>query len=386
MNIAVAKEDVKGKYAQQIRDITEQRDLEYYIWAEELALHKIRVYKGELKKCMPGYKKKDVHRCGIFYLNLNSEIYPLQCVSGDLQLSTEIIYIQKECFLGKWNKIQFDINKGIREAKLRGLCESVERPEDILDFSLITGDLKPVKGNIKEIISDKPKRKRKDNLIDGRKQSLLDKREMVYFYGENDECAHDKSCEQVKRIPPALFCASSELPEGMKMCPNCERKLLFRKACYPNVKETAVCNAFFCRNHVELKILRKLILDSGAGIHAISKDELIVTVHEDTWKIKEVNGKMELWHNNYEKLNETERYITEGFHKQKMKQKNLRYVLGYIDNYTWEKHLQGHGIKTGQVEEISVVESSAAVEEKYVETKKVSIWMRVWRWVKKSLR
>lgn len=49
---------------------------------------------------------------------------------------------------------------------------------------------------------------------------------------------------------------------------------------------------------------------------------------------------MVLWHNNYVKTGPTERYITEGFHKQKVENKSLTQLLTYIEKYSFIKHLE----------------------------------------------
>lgn len=49
---------------------------------------------------------------------------------------------------------------------------------------------------------------------------------------------------------------------------------------------------------------------------------------------------MVLWHNNYVKTGPTERYITEGYHKQKVENKSLTQLLTYIENYSFIKHLE----------------------------------------------
>jgi hypothetical protein len=49
---------------------------------------------------------------------------------------------------------------------------------------------------------------------------------------------------------------------------------------------------------------------------------------------------LSLWHNNYVKTSETERYITEGFHNQNVDRKKLVQILKYIEGYSWQIHLE----------------------------------------------
>lgn len=75
--------------------------------------------------------------------------------------------------------------------------------------------------------------------------------------------------------------------------------------------------------------------------HATSMEELLVEGVEDTWIVKGLcNKNLALWHNNYVKTGPTERYITEGFHKQKVENKSLTQLLTYIEKYSFIKHLE----------------------------------------------
>jgi hypothetical protein len=82
-------------------------------------------------------------------------------------------------------------------------------------------------------------------------------------------------------------------------------------------------------------------MDLGMKMHATTLGEMQIQYGADTWILKGLDGgKVTLWHNNYVKTSETERYITEGFHKQNMQGANVFMKLKYIENYSWEGHLQ----------------------------------------------
>lgn len=75
--------------------------------------------------------------------------------------------------------------------------------------------------------------------------------------------------------------------------------------------------------------------------HATSVEELLIEGTEDTWIVKGLNNKkLALWHNNYVRTGPTERYITDGFHKQKVENKSLSQLLSYVENYSFAKHLE----------------------------------------------
>ena len=83
------------------------------------------------------------------------------------------------------------------------------------------------------------------------------------------------------------------------------------------------------------------VLNYGLKIKCEKDGELIVSGNEDTWIIKGIKGKkLSLWHNNYVITGEKERYITHGFHNQGLDGKSFSFLMEYINNYTFEKHLE----------------------------------------------
>jgi hypothetical protein len=83
---------------------------------------------------------------------------------------------------------------------------------------------------------------------------------------------------------------------------------------------------------------------------------------------------LHLWHNNYVKTSETERYITDGFHNQNFDRKKLIPILNYIEGYSWQKHLANENRKLQaeaaepvteeRIENVEASPVSAAVPEK----------------------
>ena len=69
-------------------------------------------------------------------------------------------------------------------------------------------------------------------------------------------------------------------------------------------------------------LLVKLVT-SGVTFHADSLDRMLLKSKADTWLIEIEQGGPVLYHNNYVKLSETERYIVDGFHKQKINSKSV---------------------------------------------------------------
>lgn len=102
--------------------------------------------------------------------------------------------------------------------------------------------------------------------------------------------------------------------------------------------------------------------------HATSLEAMLVEGAEDRWIIKELDNKFpKLWHNNYVKTGPEERYITEGFHNQKIENKSFSQLLTYIENYSFEKHLKSER----QAAELDEKENVVQIEPDVVEEKTV---------------
>lgn len=102
-----------------------------------------------------------------------------------------------------------------------------------------------------------------------------------------------------------------------------------------------VCDKILRSHGVSLGKIEHCVMEAGMKFHATSIEELLVEGVEDTWVVKGLYTKnLTLWHNNYVKTGPTERYITEGFHKQKVGHKSLSQLLTYIESYSFAKHLE----------------------------------------------
>ena len=123
--------------------------------------------------------------------------------------------------------------------------------------------------------------------------------------------------------------------------------------CYPNTKQIPTCSGFFQKYRVSTTELERMV-DMGMTFHAEDMSVMTIIGIEDTWQVRAVGDRVSLWHNNYVKLSDTERYITDGFHDQKCKG-NMTYMLHYIESYTWKKHLEGEEQKKIKDEEEACV-------------------------------
>lgn len=375
----------KEIYANQLRDIALHYATEYFVWGEDLFDKKLILYNGKLKNVkgyedVCGYLKP----CGFVIIDKKKEHW-MRCVMGTLDTKTGNAYLQENTFNGIWKQFKVSVGKGIRQAKEKGFPCQAKVAEDILELENLwrTGSVPKIKNNvICYQMREKPERDRK---LEGRKQSMLDNLNMNYYYAEHGKYYHDRECEEIKHILPGEFCASSEIPKGKEICPKCRRKVYFRKACAPNVKQMVVCDRFFQNHQVSLNKIRHCVMEAGMKFHAVTLEELTIQYREDTWIVKaeenqEENQGLQLWHNNYVKINETERYITDGFHNQGLIGFSLTQILSYIEKHTWENHLLKEEKKKMEAEALNLEEKEVMTAD--LQTKKT--WYdRLKAWMKK---
>jgi hypothetical protein len=330
----------KEMYGSHLYEEVPNFDAEYFVWGEELYDKKMILYSGKLKM-IPEYEdiKGALAPCGLVLVNVNKINY-LRGTSAMLDIERGNLYMTEANFNGVWGKLKRSVKLGIRIAQQEGRPCPIKKPEEIvvLDYLVRDGSNPVIENNV--IQYHQREQTEEEKQIYGRRQSLLDNPRMLYFFSETGMYYHDKDCASVKEILPEQFRVSETIPEDKEICPKCKRLIYFRKATYPNAKQSGICNRIFQNQKVPNSLVSHYIMDLGMKFHATTLDEMQVEYEEDTWIIKGLNNNvLHLWHNNYVKTSETERYITDGFHNQNVDRKKLIQILNYIEGYSWQKHL-----------------------------------------------
>jgi hypothetical protein len=363
-------------------------DAEYFIWGEELFDKYIIVYSGKLKDVPEYYNIKEIlEPCGLVIVNIHDTRF-LRCINAMLNTESGDIYLTEENFNRIWKRLKKSVKLGIRIARHENVPVSVQKPEDIVDLALIAreGRNTVIEGDVivhKPIeMTDEEKRQH------GRKQSLIDNPKLSYFYSENGVYYHDRDCDAIKDIPPEEFCASDTIPDDKEICPICKRQIYFRKATYPNVKQSMVCSRIFLNHYITNQQASYYIMELGMKFHATDLDEMQVEYEEDTWIIKGLNSKRpSLWHNNYVKTSPTERYITDGFHLQNIgKRRKLLHILQYIEGYSWQVHLDHENDRQIVADAVPETEKPCESNEKICETKKKPWYRALLDWLLEKLK
>lgn len=348
MNIKSEKEF----YANQLRQKTLRFNADIFVWGEELIDKKLILYPKKLKDIEEYSRiKEQLEPCGIVLIDTRKNDF-LYCTSATINTENGYVYFPEGNFNSAWKFLKNSVKKRIRIAEEQTGSSPISKPEDILVFDyLMRQGSTPVIEN--DVIKYVPREMTdEEKYKNSRKQSLMDNPKMLYFYSDNSRYYHDKDCDEVKDIIAERFRASDTLPDEKEICPKCKRKLFFRIACYPNTKQMPICDRIFKKHYVSNGRIQHYVMDVGMKFHATDYSQMQIEGVEDKWIIKGLDtGNMELWHNNYVKTSPTERYITDGYHNQKVKRDTLGQLLNYIETYSWQKHLQQEGILVEKADE-----------------------------------
>ncbi|MBQ6026053.1 MAG: hypothetical protein IJL20_10635 [Lachnospiraceae bacterium] len=309
------------------------------LWGEDLYNAAIIVFPKKIRD-VPWYDgelKRRLVTASLVYHDLN-DYNALRLMNVRWDPVDKFVYISEPDFPLFWRRMKNSIRTGLLLNKNEN--ESVRKAEEIVDLSLLkkTGCTAVLKhGKIayeQRILTDAEKK------IIGKKQSALDNPKNRYFWSDLDSFYHDKECPIIKSLPPEHFCASGTRPVDMNMCGVCLRQMCFWEACTPRLKQMPFVSAILSKDRLSDKKLVKYVFDNKLVFSAETREELTVKCGEDTWIIKGFDEeKLSLWHNNYVKTASRERYITSGFHEQKIEKHSLLFILDYISGYTFDKHL-----------------------------------------------
>ena len=362
----------KALYEKEVNEALAGLDAEGFLWGEDMYDVRIILYEGKLKD-FPGYRSFQPYliNVAVVMIDLQSDpLYKYMIVRYDRE--TDDVYIPEANFNAFWKRIRPCVSLGIEIQKEQGYDLQIEKPEDIVDLSHLKRRRSEAVIKHGELVYIPIYTSQNELMLIGKKQSALDNPKNLFFYSKVESVFHDKDCDSVKRIKPEYFRASETAPESFHSCMKCRRKLCIRVACSPNVKQMAPLSQAFSEYGIKDSQLERYVLNYGLKFKCERDDELIVSGKEDSWIIKGMkDGKLSLWHNNYVVTGEKERYITQGFHDQGLEVKNFNFLMEYINNYTYEKHLKAKEIKE-KTEENVACEEVQVVKEQSVELQAVS--------------
>ncbi|MDC7279580.1 hypothetical protein NXH64_08710 [Butyrivibrio fibrisolvens] len=341
-------------YGELFKDIEDKlTNIDDYAWGEELFEFPIIVYTKN-RSTIPGYKRICNEGIEVGLITINPNIAGMiEIVPALYEPSNKRVYIKDTQFNIYWKNLRKSIQIGIENNQEYCEQNDIKTPEDIVDLRILRDDIHEpyiqngiIKIRVRKV--DVPKEIQTKRT----RQSKLDNPLNVFFYSCNRKGSrqvHDRECDVLDSIPDDKFMGSTEIPDGYILCKKCKRNLLIRMGCYPNTKQIPICGRFFHEHRVGTTEIEKMI-DKGMTFHAEDMNVMTINGIEDTWQVRAVGDNVSLWHNNYVRVSNTERYITDGFHNQNYTG-NMTGMLRYIEGYTWQKHLQGEERKRIKAEE-----------------------------------
>ena len=341
-------------YADLFKDKVDRlTNIDDYAWGEELFEFPIIVFtKGG--KTIPKYKSIYQSGVRVGLITINPLVAGMiEVVPALYEPSSKRIFIKDTQFNKYWIYLRESIKIGIDNNYNYCVEKGIKNPEDIVDLRALWDSCQ--EPFIKDGTIQYKVRKQEKNSREQRKrnrQSKIDDPNNIYFYSSNENGSrriHDKECKELNYITDGSFTGSPDVPDGYILCPKCKRQLMIRIGCHPNTKQIPVCSRFFQEHRVSTAAIQKMI-DRGITFHATNMSIMTINGIEDTWQIRAAGEGVSLWHNNYVRVSDTERYITDGFHKQNCKG-NMSYMLNYIEGYTWKKHLEGEARKQSVIKE-----------------------------------
>ena len=263
--------------------------------------------------------------------------YYLKAILGE----DNILYVEKDIFAKEFPYIKAAYIRLIKSAGDYDVIELNEMLDDLIDLQLLQTDTKIVTWENNDYkAASRPK---SDELIklEGRKQSLLDNKNIRFMYDIDESIYHDKSCSLVKEIQLEQIRGSENPPKDKKPCPDCMMDMLIRKGCKDDFKNVGLYKYFFNKGSVDVDVLKEFLKDRNACFRIESVNKLKMTYNEDTWYI-ETDGRgnfIKLWHNNYKVDRKGRRHISsDEYHEQKTEMAvSVLTAVHYIMDYQYNK-------------------------------------------------
>lgn len=352
------------------------------IWAEDLPDKQLYIYNGDFKNAI---RKLQISydECGLIYVSNANGGY-LQCIEAKCSIDGDKVFLSEKQFNQYWKFMQHSVMNGIRAR------DQYNKPDDLLNLDLLKrkNKIPEIKNQI--IAYRQKQQAQATNLKDPeaemrrrKRQSAMDNPKLIYCYSAHsngNKVYHDKTCEDVKLIKDLHFRSTSVPPEGRIACKKCKRAMLIRHACNNHPKQMKYLQVMFQREDIHTNAIQNF-LDNGYKFSAINLNELYVFCNEDNWIARNENGLWSLWHNNYERVSETERFISDGYHDQGFTNPRLIPLLRYMGDYTWKGHLEAEQAKKETAERLRQ-EQIQCISDTTTEAAKEGIVPHILEWIR----
>lgn len=184
----------------------------------------------------------------------------------------------------------------------------------------------------------------KRKYVPSKLQSWRDNPDILFIFDTKTNTIHDKTCEHLNRIPMHWLKPFEGYLLGINYCDNCREYLHIRLACGDDFKRCNVYKYFLHKGKLSQSSLENFVRHRNFRMRLISPESLEIKVNEDTWIInRDGDGSYTLMHNNYFKLDDGNRIVSEGrnakFHLQR-RSRRLYPLFDSICRYSYGEHPQ----------------------------------------------
>lgn len=171
-----------------------------------------------------------------------------------------------------------------------------------------------------------------------KREILLRNRQVRYIYSSENHVFHDRDCPCVKDISDENFNVSETIPEGGAFCKVCFRRTILRVAMLEeDLKRLETCVKLVDMFGAKDKDLKTLIVEYKAKLYKVEPNAIYVKVKDDKWFVRESQGRLQLFHNNYIPVGCGQRTMSAGFHLQ-LECNDFGHIVKCICGYSWEEH------------------------------------------------
>lgn len=207
------------------------------------------------------------------------------------------------------------------------------------------------------------------------RDSLMSNRNMRYVISHTGRI-HDRDCSHVAQIPDEAFSMCEDYPNGRYVCFACYRKALVRKGLDLDLtKYIDAAIRVFNRVDATNSELNALFITHKARIYRVEADCVYLLVNEDKWIIQIADNGCMLYHNNYQLIGATQRWMEDGFHLQVDHPITFHNACVTMCQYSWENHMRLIEAKQKALRQNALRQKLATVCN-YLPIKKFSLFFR----------
>lgn len=160
-----------------------------------------------------------------------------------------------------------------------------------------------------------------------------------FVYSPNKWILHDKTCRFVAWMNPENNYATAKAGDiyRLPLCQHCRRESMTRMISGNDCFD--MYNDAFNKAGVTTEQLHKLIFEKEFLLEGSYDDSISIVYGQDKWRLQPVmDDRVILWHGNYIRTFDGDRFYTKGYHKQYEEAITWKEAFAAILRYDYEKY------------------------------------------------